>query len=173
MSRRLAIGLIKGLVVGLAIGIGIEYGLHWVIAPGNWLGYLVAMAAASTTGVLTGKPPWRRENALIEAGLKGGFGLALGFIGYWLADNFAAGPTFSMPGAPGEAAWIGHTALFVPVVTALCGTFVELDNTDDAGRKGAPGKPPPPKARPLPDDADLTLDEGSAERTRAARGRKI
>lgn len=175
MLKRLGVGLLKGLLIGGAIGAGLTYGLHWSVAVGGILGFLLAMGAAGTTGVFAGRPPWQ-EGAWIESLLKGLFGVGVGALVYWLGSTYAAGPAIPLPGLADAAPWPGLPVVFLPVIAGVYGSLVELDNTGDDGKankkKKGPPPPPPPRAR-VEIDTDSGLDVTEhAESTRPARGRK-
>jgi hypothetical protein len=134
MLKRLLIGLIKGLLIGGAIGAGLQYGLHWTLPSGGLLGYLLTMGAAGTTGVFAGRPPWR-DGAWIEALLKGLVGVGVGALVYWLCSRFGALP-IPYPGLAEPVPWTALPAVFVPTISGLYGSLVELDNTGDDNKKG-------------------------------------
>jgi hypothetical protein len=172
MLKRLLIGLIKGLVIGGAIGAGIQYGLHWTISSGGLLGYLLATGASGTTGVFAGKPPWR-EGAWVEALLKGIGGVIVGGLAYWLGSTYGA-LELPFPGMEGATAWTAIPVVFLPAITAVYGSLVELDNTGEDDKKSGGGKSSKgPKARVAIDDGDdLALGETEhAAPTRAGRRR--
>lgn len=136
--KRLGIGLLKGLLVGAAVGAGFQVGLGWGETPGL-LGYLLAMGAGATAGILAGTPPWKAE-AWIEAVLKGLFGVGVGAGIYWLGSSFVAfGVPFALPNADAGTPWTQLPLVYASVIGAFYGAFVELDNTGDGGTKtGAP-----------------------------------
>lgn len=173
MLKRLLIGLIKGLVIGGAIGAGIQYGLEWTIASGGLLGYLFAIGAAGTTGVFAGKPPWR-QGAWVEALLKGIVGAIVGGGAYWLGSSYGAF-ALPFPGIEEPALWTALPVVFLPAITGVYGSLVELDNTgsDDEKRSGGTKTKSGPKARVAVDvDDDAALDETEhAGRTRPGRRR--
>ena len=139
MLKRLGLGLLKGLVIGGALGAALHFGLGWVTLGGSaLLGYLLAMGAGASAGVLAGKPPWRQA-AWIEGVLKAVAGLGVGALTYWASSKWLS---FGLPGVlPGLEAgtpWTESTLLLPTVVSAAFGTLVELDNTDvDETPKGA------------------------------------
>lgn len=142
--KRLGVGLVKGLLVGLLVGGTLQLGLGWTEAAGL-LGYLLAMGTGATAGILAGTPPWKGE-AWIEALLKGFFGLGVGALLYWLASSFASFDLpFPLAGARAGASWTALPILYAPLIGALYGAVVELDNTEGKARgdeKGAPEKKP-------------------------------
>jgi hypothetical protein len=165
MMKRLVVGLVKGLVLGGAIGAAIQFGLlvrftgHPHLTSGGLLGALVAMGAAGTAGVFAGRPPWR-EGAWIEALIKGVFGMITGGGIYWLAAKYGAQP-IPFPRLPEPIPATSLPVVFSPLIAALYGAIVELDNTGDDTRK------PKPKRKPIARVAnaeieDAAFDEGEA-----------
>jgi hypothetical protein len=180
MLKRLGLGLLKGLLVGGAIGAGLQLGLGWhgeLVA--GLLGYLLAMGVAGTTGIFAGKPPWQ-EGAWIEATLKGLAGVGVGALLYWVSSRWAA-LDVPFPGLAQAEPWTSLPAVFAPLVAAVYGSLVELDNTGEPAQggagKGGSGKggagAKAAKARVAVEDEDeLTIDEpptrGSAGKKRQA-----
>ncbi|MGF1467688.1 MAG: hypothetical protein ACFCGT_16305 [Sandaracinaceae bacterium] len=162
MLRRLGIGALKGLILGGGIGAGLHFGLHWTWLDGL-LGFLVAMAAAGTTGVFAGKAPWR-EGAWIEAFLKGMVGVGLGALAYWGLTYVPWEVPF--PDVAGTAPLAELPMVFAPLIAATYGGLVELDNT---GPRGGGDKATSAKARVDAEDLDLDLE---GERPRKRRRRK-
>ena len=125
---RLGVGFLKGLVTGAAVGAVFQLGLGWAETPGL-LGYLLAMGAGATAGIIAGTPPWRAE-AWLESVLKGLFGVGVGALLYWLASSFAAVEVpFALAGADAGSRWTAIPLLFAPIIAALYSAVVELDNT--------------------------------------------
>ena len=136
--KRLGIGLVKGLIVGAAVGAVFQVGLRWGSTSGL-LGYLLAMGAGATAGILAGTPPWKAE-AWIEAVLKGLFGVGVGAGLYWVSASFLAFDVpFRLPNAEPGTAWTHMPLLYATLVGGFYGAFVELDNTGDRGAS-APAK---------------------------------
>jgi hypothetical protein len=130
----LLIGLLKGLVAGIGIGAAFHFGLGWKQTSGL-LGFLIAMGAGGTTGLLTGRPPWQHQ-AWVEGVLKAVFGVGVGALLYWLAVRFAPLQVpLSALGLPEGKPWTSSPLLFAPPITALYGALVELDNTDGREKK--------------------------------------
>ncbi|MEM9070298.1 MAG: hypothetical protein AAGE52_17455 [Myxococcota bacterium] len=130
MLKRLGLGLIKGLVIGGAIGAAFHFGLGWTSATGL-LAYLMAMGAGATAGILAGKPPWKQA-AWIESVLKAVAGVGVGALAYWLGSRFGEfGLPLELPNVAAGTSWTEVPLVFVPAVSAVFGTLVELDNTDD------------------------------------------
>lgn len=146
MAARFGLGLLKGLLVGAAIGAGIYFGLHWATPSGQPLAYLLAIGATGTTGIFAGRAPWK-EGAWIEAALKGTVGAVVGGGLYWAASHYAG----AVPHVPVvDLAWTALPPLYLAIVAAVFGGFVELDHTGDvpAPAKKSAAPPPPPPRRP-------------------------
>lgn len=143
MAARFGIGLLKGLLVGLAVGAGIHFGLGWATPSGGVLGYLLSIGAAGTTGIFAGRAPWK-DGAWIEAALKGFVGAVVGGGLYWALAQYTAG----LPAVPlAELPMAALPPLYLALVAAVFGAFVELDHAgDDAEKKKAAAPPPPPAA---------------------------
>lgn len=138
--KRLGLGLLKGLAVGGVTGAAIQIGLGWTVTAGL-LGYLLAMGVGATAGILAGTPPWKSET-WIEAVLKGLFGVGVGALLYWLGSSFASFELpFAVAGAPRGTEWTSLPLLYGPVVGALFGAVVELDNTGDGDGTAKPSGP--------------------------------
>ncbi len=130
MLKRLVVGLLKGVVVGALLGAAVHFGLGWTDASGL-LGYLLAMGAGATSGVLAGTPPWRQAT-WIESLLKAGAGLGVGALLYWLGVRWGDFPLpFALPGLAAGSSWTRAPILFMAAVSAVFGALVELDNTGD------------------------------------------
>lgn len=163
MFKRLVVGLIKGLLIGAVIGAAFHFGLGLAVLAGLG-GYLIAMAAGATAGVLNGKPPWRQA-IWIESVLKAVFGLGVGALAFWAASKYAAFPLpFAIPGVEEGTPWTSLPILVAPAVAAVYGSLIELDNTDeDEDESGGGSKV---RARVAVDDEAAYVEEaaGSAER---------
>jgi hypothetical protein len=159
MGKRLLIGLLKGAVLGGVLGAAFHVGLGWTAAAGL-LGYLLAMGTGATAGILCGKPPWR-EGVWLEAILKGFVGVGLGALVYWVTSTWLAfSVPFALLGAEEGAAWTTQALLYLPVVGAFYGMFVELDNTgeDKRSEKAAKKRGAGASKKARVDLADLDLD---------------
>lgn len=172
MFMRLLIGLLKGIAVGTAIGAAFQLGLGWATVSGL-LGFLIAMGTGATAGVLVGKPPWKQDG-WIEGVLKAVFGVGVGALVYWLSSSYGK---FDVPFAIGEAPagtdWTTVPLLFAPIVAALYGALVEVDNTgdEDASAKKK-GKAPPKPASKARVDLGLLDDLDEEPATVAAKQAK-
>jgi hypothetical protein len=129
--KRLALGLFLGLLIGAALASGLHFGLG-VRSASGLLGYLLAMGAGATAGVLAGKPPWQQE-AWIEAILKAVAGLGFGALVFWLTSSYVPwtlpSATLGLP----ESTRLAHSVLVsMPLTAGLFGMLVSLDNTSDA-----------------------------------------
>ena len=166
MLKRLVFGLFKGALLGAAIGAGLHFGLGWTIVTGL-LGYLLAMGAGASAGILTGKPPWKQA-AWIESLLKAIAGMAIGALLYWVSSKWGSfGLPFAIPGVEAGTAWTEVPLLYVTAISAVFGTLVELDNTDDdeaTPERGARTKVRVGDAAAV-EEAELLMD-GGAEQVR-------
>lgn len=175
MLKRLVVGLLKGLVIGGAIGAGIQYGLHFDVPSAGLLGYLLSMGAAGTTGVFAGKPPWQ-EGAWIEALLKGMVGVGTGALVYWVSSTYGA-LAIPFPELAEPTAWTALPVVFLPLISGVYGSLVELDNTGSGDDKKGSGKKDAakgPKTRVVVDadahEADAT-EAAEVSATRAGKRR--
>lgn len=130
--------------MGLAVGAGIHFGLDWATPSGGALGYLLSIGAAGSTGIFAGRAPWK-EGAWIEAALKGFVGAVVGGGLYWALAQY----TVSLPPVPlAELPMAALPPLYLALVAAVFGAFVELDHAgDDDAKKRASPPPPPAPAR--------------------------
>jgi hypothetical protein len=139
MLKRLLFGFVKGWALGLLVGAIFHFALGWPVTPGL-SGYLIAMGAGATAGIVAGRPPWQRE-AWLEGALKAVVGLLLGLGLHWLARTYAPWQLpFELLGAPEGTPWTDAPLLYAPVVAAFYGALVELDNAPGAApRPSRPG----------------------------------
>lgn len=170
MGKRLLFGLLKGLIIGAGLGAALHFGLGWTTTPGL-LGYLLAMGGGATAGILAGKPPWRHQ-AWIEALLKAVAGLATGALVYWLASDYGAiGLPFEVAGVAAGTPWPELPLLYIPLVAALFGSLVELDNTgDDKAKKSSGGGSKAKKARVADLEEVEAFPEPFSEKAQRKRG---
>jgi len=166
--KRLALGLLLGLLIGLGLASGLHFGLGLRSASGL-LGYLLAMGAGATAGVLAGKPPWQQE-AWIEAILKAVAGLGFGALVFWLTSSYIPwtlpSSVLDLPsGTP-----LAHTLLIsMPLTAGLFGTLVSLDNTSDASASSSAKRA---RVRELPEvEAIAEPVSGTSKKKRGARRR--
>jgi len=163
MLKRLGIGLLKGLVLGGALGAALHFGLG-LGAVGAIGGFLIATLTGALAAVLSGRPPWQK-GAWIESLLKGGAGLVLGAVVYWLASKFIGfGIPFALGSVPAGTAWTSMPLAIAPFVAAVFGGLVELDNTgDDSGAAAKGKKAAGAKVRVQGDDDTEEAEEPVAE----------
>ena len=167
MLKRLGFGLIKGLIVGGAIGAAFHFGLGVTTATGL-IAYLIAMGTGATTGVLTGKPPWR-HSAWIESLLKAGAGLGVGALAYWAATKWASfGLPLELPGVDAATPWTEVVLAFTAAIGTTFGALVELDNNDGDEEDTSPKRVAATKARVEIEEAELVEAE-PVESTKSAR----
>ncbi len=155
-------GLVKGVLIGGAVGAGLHFGLGWTMASGL-LGYLLAMGAGATAGILVGKPPWKQA-AWIESLLKALAGIGVGALLYWVSSKWGSFELpFAIPGVEAGTEWTEVPLLFVTAVSAVFGTLIELDNTDeDEPERGARTKVRVSDASVV-EEAELMLDGGAEQ----------
>jgi hypothetical protein len=140
---RVILGLLKGGVVGAAIGAGaFKLGI-----TGGLLAVVTYAVIGGVAGMLCGRPPWRQDTVWTTA-LKGIFGAVVGGALYWGAGKLFGGTHLafvSKLGVPGDRPLIDIPLLLGPVVGALWGIFVEIDDGGSAGKDGAVKKGEPAK----------------------------
>lgn len=163
MLKRLGIGLLKGLVLGAAAGAALHFGLG-LGSVGVLAGFAIAMLTGAVAAVISGRPPWQK-GAWIESLLKGGAGLGVGALVYFLAWKFASfGIPFAMAGVPAGTQWTQMPLLLAPTIGALFAGLVELDNTGEDGTK--PGEK---KAKVRVDATEDVVEEEVADEERGGR----
>src|SRR5437762_2201117 len=126
---RVVLGLLKGAVVGGAIGWG-AFKLGVTAGVAAILTYAVIGGLA---GMICGKPPWRQDTLWTSA-LKGLFGVGVG-IGLYLLGRKVLGMHITLPaalGAPGEHAIADLPIVLGPLIGAVWGCFVEVDDGGSA-----------------------------------------
>ena len=137
MMLRLVLGILKGAVVGAAVGLGAAK----VGIGGGTLGYVVSGVVGALVGIVCGKAIWRQET-LFTPLLKGIFGFGIGALLYYGAHKLLGGMHLAFAtglGAP-DKPLVDIPFLLGPVIGALYGVFVEVDDT------GGTAAAPPPSA---------------------------
>lgn len=141
---RVFLGLLKGLVVGAAVGFA---ALKLGFGSGAF-GYLVYGSIGFIVGLVCGKPLWRQETLWTPV-VKGIFGLLIAMGLTWLGRKVLGGMTLPLPaslGVPPDRAAVDVPLLLGPLIGALYGAFVEVD---DGGKGDAPpAAPAPPRPGP-------------------------
>jgi hypothetical protein len=141
---RVVFGLIKGGVIGAAVGFGV-----WKLGlPAGALTVAGYAVVGALVGALVGKPLWRQETIWTSI-LKSVFGAALA-VGLYFGARKLLGDTHlafaTGLGAP-DKPLVDLPFLLGPVIGALYGIFVEVDdNSGGAPAAAAPrpsGGPPP------------------------------
>ena len=128
---RLILGLLKGGVVGAALG----FGAFKLGISGGILGTITYAVVGGLVGILCGKPPWRQDTIWTPT-LKGIFGAVVGGAIFWGLGKLLPGMHMAFTaklGAP-DRALIDIPVLIGPVVGAIWGAFVELDDGGSAGK---------------------------------------
>ena len=167
MLKRLGIGLSKGLVLGALAGAALHFGLG-ITSVGVLAGFAIAMVTGALAAVVSGRPPWQK-GAWIESLLKGGAGLAIGALVYWVVSRFAGfGIPFALGSVPAGTQWTQMPIMLAPTIAALFGGLVELDNTGNDAAKDSASKA---KVRVAAND-DVVEEEEPAEDAAARRKRK-
>lgn len=131
-AMRLVLGLLKGAIVGAALGFAaLKLGV-----AGGAAAFVTYALIGGLAGMICGKPPWRQDTFWTSA-LKGLFGLAVGAGLYWVGRK-VLGFHVTLPaslGAPSDRSFAELPILLGPLVGAIWGAFVEVD--DGGGAKGA------------------------------------
>jgi hypothetical protein len=136
---RVVLGLLKGAVVGGALGwaafkLGVTAGAAAVIT------YAII---GGVVGMLCGKPPWRQDTFWTSA-LKGIGGLIVGGLLYWGGSKLFGGLHIALPAALGaspDRSVAELPILLGPLVGALWGAFVEVDDGGKAAADKSKSKP--------------------------------
>jgi hypothetical protein len=128
---RVILGLLKGGVIGAAVGgLALQVGVG-----GGVVAVLTYAVIGGLVGILCGRPPWRQDTFWTSA-LKGIFGVGIGIGLYFLARKLVGGTHLSaltdlgLPDRP-----IGELPIVLgPVIGALWGIFVEVDDAGSAAK---------------------------------------
>jgi hypothetical protein len=139
---RVVLGLLKGAVVGAALGwAALKLGVG-----GGAAAFLTYALIGGIVGMVCGKPPWRQDTFWTSA-LKGLVGVGVGIGLYLLSRKLLGGAHVPLPaalGAPPDRSVAELPILLGPVIGAIWGTFVEVD--DGGGAKAAADKNKPKPA---------------------------
>jgi hypothetical protein len=139
---RVVLGLLKGALVGAALGwAALKLGVG-----GGAAAFLTYALIGGVAGMVCGKPPWRQDTFWTSA-LKGLFGVGVGIGLYLLGRKLLGGAHVALPaalGAPPDRSIAELPILLGPVIGAIWGTFVEVD--DGGGAKAAADKSKPKPA---------------------------
>jgi hypothetical protein len=131
---RVILGLLKGAFIGAAIGAGaFKLGI-----TGGLLAMILYAVIGGVVGMLCGRPPWRQDTVWTTA-LKGIFGAVIGGALYWGAGKLLGGMHLAAAaklGAPADRPLVDIPLLLGPVIGAVWGLFVEID---DGGSSDKPG----------------------------------
>lgn len=134
---RAIFGLFKGLLIGGAVG----YCLYLMGNPGGVLVYLACGLVGAVVGLICGRAPWRAETVWTPI-LKMLVGCVIGVGLYALGHHLLPAQKLAIEGISG---WIPLRSgtLLVPVIGALYGLFVELDDGGSTTTSPAAGGKPP------------------------------
>jgi hypothetical protein len=133
---RVVLGLLKGAVVGGALG----WAAFKLGVAGGAAAFATYAIIGGLVGMICGKPPWRQDTIWTSV-LKGVFGLAVGAGLYWVGQKVLGGLHVPLPAALGAApdrTFSELPILFGPLVGALWGGFVEVDDGGGAADKTKP-----------------------------------
>jgi hypothetical protein len=136
MGRAL-LGLLKGGVIGALVGaLALKLGVAG--GPAAAVTYAVIGGLA---GIVCGRPPWRQDTTWTSA-LKGLVGVGVGIGLYFLSRKLLGGAHLAsaskLVGAAADRPLVELPILLGPVVGALWGIFVEVD--DSPGPAKSPDK---------------------------------
>jgi hypothetical protein len=136
---RLVLGLLKGAVVGGALGFAaLKLGV-----AGGAAAFVTYALIGALVGMICGKPPWRQDTFWTSA-LKGIGGLIVGSLLYWGGSKLLGGVHVTLPaalGAPPDRSIAELPILLGPLVGALWGAFIEVDDGGSASADKNKAKP--------------------------------
>ena len=136
---RVILGLLKGGLIGAAIGgLALELGMG-----GGFGGFLIYAVVGGLVGIICGRPPWRQDTFWTSA-LKGIFGVGIGIGLYFLSRKLLGGAHLALAtqlGAPDKPI-VELPIVLGPVIGALWGIFVEVDDAGSAADAKAVTKKP-------------------------------
>lgn len=142
---RVILGLLKGGLIGAAIGAGaFKLGI-----TGGLLALVTYAVIGGVVGMLCGRPPWRQDTFWTTA-LKGIFGAVIGGALFWGAGKLFGGAHLAFAaklGAPADRPLVDIPLLLGPVVGALWGLFVEVDDGGSTDKTAAKAGQPAPKKK--------------------------
>jgi hypothetical protein len=176
MLKRLVLGLVIGVVVGGVAAAVLVSGLHVLAFTGDF-GALLAYGAAATTGALTGlvagKPVWAAD-AKVEAGLKAFFGALLAAGAMFALRQWGQGWTLDLAPlhAGGEGPIGALPAASLPLIAAVLGGLLELDNSDASADPAQRKRVAPPSGASSRSSARVEEDEDAHEAGAAKRARR-
>ena len=131
---RIPLGLVKGGIVGGLLGVGL-WALFRSGAP-TFLEYPFYALVGATAGIACGQPPWKK-GAWLASILKGLVGVGLGIGLYVLASRFFDPNIPIHAFAPGHRNLTDEYFVFAPIVGAIYGILVELDDGGKSEEKPA------------------------------------
>jgi len=136
---RLVLGLLKGGVVGGALG----FAAFKLGVAGGAPAFVTYAIIGALVGMICGKPPWKQDTFWTSA-LKGIFGLVVGALLYWGGSKLLGGVHVPLPaglGAPPDRSFAELPILLGPLVGALWGAFIDVDDGSSAAADKAKSKP--------------------------------
>jgi hypothetical protein len=137
---RILLGLLKGGIIGAGIGFG---AFKLGIASGP-ISFVVYGLVGALVGIIAGRPPWRQDT-LWTSLLKGLFGFGVGFVLYLGGRKLLGGAHLAIAtsyGAP-DRPLVEIPFLLGPMIGALWGIFVELDDSVGASSRKQPAAADP------------------------------
>jgi len=133
---RVLLGLLKGGLVGAGVGyLGWKLGIAG--GPAAWVAYGLV---GGLVGVVAGRPPWKQETIWTSL-LKGIFGFGVGLLLYFGARKLLGGMHLAFAtglGAP-DRPLVEVPFLLGPVIGAIWGILVEVDDGSGKAKPAAPG----------------------------------
>ncbi|HXU04404.1 MAG TPA: hypothetical protein VN903_25760 [Polyangia bacterium] len=136
---RLFLGLLKGAVVGGALG----FAAFKLGVTGGAAAFVTYAIIGAIVGMICGKPPWKQDTFWTSA-LKGIGGLIVGSLMYWGGSKLLGGLHISLPAALGaqpDRSVAELPILLGPLVGALWGAFIEVDDGGSAAAAADKNKP--------------------------------
>ena len=138
MVLRIPLGVLKGGIVGGLLGVGL-WALFRSGAP-TFLEYVLYALVGAFAGIVCGQPPWRK-GAWLASILKGVVGMGIGIGLYILSSKFFDPVIPIALFAPGHQNLTDEYFVFGPVVGAIYGVLVEIDDGgSSAAEKPAPAR---------------------------------
>jgi len=138
-TMRLVLGLLKGGVIGGALG----FAAFKLGVAGGVPAFVAYAIIGALVGMVCGKPPWKQDTFWTSA-LKGIGGLIVGALLYWGGSKLLGGLHVTLPAALGaqpDRSFAELPILLGPLVGALWGAFIEVDDGGSAAADKTKAKP--------------------------------